>query len=101
LDYAFVTTDENGSASIRYYNHDGRLSHKAVVLRDAHGNITRSGRESPGHPVTWLWIYEYEYDAYGNWTKKMLMRGPPREGEVMSQPAEATYKTIEYHEKEE
>ncbi|MBN1919205.1 MAG: hypothetical protein JW889_14970 [Verrucomicrobia bacterium] len=101
VDYTVIETDDNGSTEVGHYQPTGSRRDKGVVLRDEHGNITKSGRQRPGEVLKWGWTYHYEYDGHGNWTRKAAGAEPRRAEDGPVIPTDSTCRTITYYETDE
>lgn len=63
---------------------------------DAGHAIERLQRDADGTPRS-REIYTYEYDAIGNWTKRMTLLMVIEGGKVTYEPVEITYRVIAYY----
>jgi hypothetical protein len=99
----------NGEVQIRYvykysgnereelvYAHDGSLNQRYIVVFDDKGNeIEETIFETRDGSVRYKYSYTYEFDAKGNWTKRVTSKTLTKDGKFV--PAYVTYRTISYY----
>ena len=78
------------------YGPNGSGSRKVSNLFDAHGNVTESSYDLASIGFYRRYSYTYEFDAQGNWTKKVTSQWVTKEGKSTFQPYLITYRTITY-----
>jgi YD repeat-containing protein len=64
---------------------------------DDRGNISEMTVRDDGNNILSKEVYTYEYDAIGNWTKRVAYVVIYAGGKVRQQPTEATYRNITYY----
>ena len=86
-----VTTQGRGGAltSRWVYAYDERENEREWVASNTDGSIQRKE------------VYTYEYDAQGNWVKRVTAEWIPAGEQGYLEPAEAIYRTITYYPQEE
>lgn len=79
------------------YNHDGSLLYRS--LYDERGMLLRLEKHhSLFNTDPEGWVYRYEYDRFGNWTKRVDLCGKVDDEESAMRPCGTTYCKITYHE---
>jgi hypothetical protein len=64
---------------------------------DDRGNVRETTRRDDSGKILSKEVYTYEYDALGNWTKMVASTVVYEGGRLTEQPAEITYRTINYY----
>ena len=64
---------------------------------DDRGNVHETTRRDDSGKILSKEVYTYEYDALGNWTKMVSSTVVYEGGRVTEQPAEITYRNINYY----
>jgi YD repeat-containing protein len=70
---------------------------KEEYAYDDKGNISEMTVRDSGNNILSKEVYAYEYDAIGNWTKRVTYVVVYEGGKVRQQPTEATYRNITYY----
>lgn len=70
----------------------GRLTHNY----DAHGNVTESFHDLEGDRFDRKYSYTYEFDAKGNWTRRVTSEWVTKEGKSFFEPYLVAYRKIAY-----
>lgn len=70
---------------------------KEEYAYDEKGNISEMTVRDEGNNVLSKEVYTYEYDAIGNWTKRVTYAVVYEGGKVRQEPTEATYRNITYY----
>jgi YD repeat-containing protein len=85
VDNSYFLVSSNAQTGKEEYAYDDRGNVSEMTLRDNNNNIL--GKE----------VYDYEYDAVGNWVKMLTSTVVYEEGRVSTRPTEVTYRTISYY----
>lgn len=64
---------------------------------DERGNITETTRRDDANKILSKEVYNYEYDALGNWVKMVASTVVYEGGRVTQQPVEISYRNINYY----
>jgi protein TonB len=75
----------------------GSLTGKEVYKYDARGNIIEMTLHDDGGTLLAKEVYNYEFDAVGNWVKMTTSVAVMEGGKVTFEPSEVTYRTISYY----
>jgi len=78
------------------YALNGSRIRKVSNLFDSHGNITESSHDLADDRFDSRYSYTYEFDAQGNWTKKVTSEWVTKDGKSTSRPYLITYRTLTY-----
>ena len=81
--YFLISADARIGREEYAHNEKGNVSE--VIVRDEAGSILSKE------------VYTYEYDAVGNWTKRVASTVIYEGGQVTPQPAEVSYRSISYY----
>jgi hypothetical protein len=101
----------SGQISIRYvykysgnqreelvYSADGSLNQRYVVVLDDKGNeIEETYFETRDGSVRAKYSYAYEFDAKGNWIKRVTSKSVTKDGKSSFVPESVNYRTITYY----
>ncbi|HEX8456431.1 MAG TPA: hypothetical protein VF656_03840 [Pyrinomonadaceae bacterium] len=80
------------------YSADGSLNQKYVYTLDDKGNeIEEIVYETKRNTVRNKYAFTYEFDAQGNWTKRVSTRWESKDGKEGYQPYSVYYRTITYY----
>ncbi|HEX8068400.1 MAG TPA: TonB family protein [Pyrinomonadaceae bacterium] len=74
----------------------GALTGKEVYKYDDRGNIVEMTLYNADGSVLSKEVYQYEFDAMGNWTKMMTSVAVVENGKLNFEPTEVTYRSISY-----
>ncbi|MBI3799068.1 MAG: hypothetical protein HY268_19150 [Deltaproteobacteria bacterium] len=105
------TYDEQGKriATTNYYTHGPALGiEKVVTTYDSQGNILElttyytekiidEDKEDRSIPPPAKRLYNYEFDAHGNWVKQIETRCLSETSQLVCEPFTVTYRTITYY----
>ena len=81
-----------------HYNADGSLDKKSVYLYNRKGFYDSITDYDDDCKVLCKRVYTYEYDSYGNWTKRTTLRQAANEtGEPSYERTYIDYRTIIYY----
>jgi periplasmic protein TonB len=75
----------------------GSLTGKEVYKYDARGNIIEMTLHNDDGTLLAKEVYNYEFDAVGNWTKMTTSVAMMEGGKVTFEPSEVTYRSISYY----
>jgi TonB family protein len=75
----------------------GAVTGKEVYQYDDKGNIVEMTLFKDDGTIASKEVYEYEYDAVGNWTKMTTSVAIIEGGKLAFEPTEVTYRTIAYY----
>jgi hypothetical protein len=89
------TYDDRGNRTVTTFNDDGPLVSKWIYVRDEAGNITEVIRYT-GNRIIGRRAYKYEFDAKGNWEKRIASKWVIREGRASFEPLDVVYRGITY-----
>jgi YD repeat-containing protein len=81
--YYLVASDAQAGREEYAYDEQGNLNE--MTVRDQNNNIVSKE------------VYNYEYDAVGNWTKRVTSTAIYEGGQVKQQPTEVTHRNITYY----
>lgn len=101
----------NGEVTIRYvykysgnqveklvYSADGSLNQHYVIVLDSKGNeVEETSFKPTDGSVDDKYSYNYEFDAKGNWIKRITSKLVSKDGKSSFVPEYVTYRTITYH----
>ena len=76
---------------------DDRLVSKGAFSYDAKGNRTKEVFSLPKGTVSAEYLYDYEFDAAGNWIKRTRSSLRPDSGQVDLEHSDVAYRTISYY----
>lgn len=80
------------------YSGDGSLSERLVSTFDDKGNkVEEAEFDTLDGPVRDKYSYAYEFDAKGNWTKRVTSKWVTKDGKSSFVPQYVNYRTITYH----
>jgi hypothetical protein len=80
------------------YSADGSLNQKYLSTLDGKGNeIEKVIYETKDNSIRGRYSYSYEFDAKGNWTKRVSSKWGAKEGKEGYQPYSVDYRTITYY----
>jgi hypothetical protein len=80
------------------YSRDGSLNRRVVATVDDKGNETEETEfEKLDGPSKDKYSYTYEFDAKGNWTKRVTLKWVTKDGKASSVPEYVSYRTITYY----
>ncbi len=74
----------------------GSLTGKEVYKYDAKGNIIEMTLFNTDNSILSKEVYQYEFDAMGNWTKMITSVAVIENGKLNFEPTEVTYRSISY-----
>lgn len=95
------TYDATGNLTeVITYGRAGTLSSRWVYTYDAKGNQTQWIEYRPDGSVSIKQTYTYEFDATGNWIKKVVSEVTTDGDEASLEPSEVIYRTITYYPEE-
>lgn len=80
----------------RLYNKQGLFARRAYTFA-ADANPTEEAEYDPKGALVGKQGYSYELDATGNWTKRITSAQGMSNGKPVTEPAEASYRTITYY----
>ena len=83
-------------AERRMYNKHGLFARRTYTY-GADGNATEEAEYDPKGVLVGKQSYSYELDPTGNWTKRITSGHGMSDGKPVSEPVEATYRTITYY----
>jgi len=80
------------------YSRDGSVHQRYVTIFDAKGNeVERTDFAPKDGSVREKYSYAYEFDAKGNWIKRVTSKRVTKDGKSSFVPAYTTYRTITYY----
>jgi len=92
------TYDSKGNKTEEdYYNADGSLEDKYIYTYDAKGNETEEAYYKADGSLHYKVSFIYEYDKFGNWTKKIISEEVSKFGKVYLEPRKVAIRTITYY----
>ena len=92
------TFDTKGNLTEKVeYKADGSLDSRIVRAYDAKGNLTEKVEYNAKGALAGKYIYTYEFDSTGNWTKRTESEWVTKFGKSYFEPSEALYRGITYH----
>jgi hypothetical protein len=80
----------------RLYNKQGLFARRTYTY-GADANAIEEAEYDPKGALVGKQTYSYELDATGNWTKRITSAQGMSNGKPVTEPAEATYRTITYY----
>ena len=89
--------DAKGRCTERRLNSKQGLFARRTYTFAADANPTEEAEYDPKGALVGKQTYSYELDATGNWTKRITSAQGMSNGKPVSEPAEATYRTITYY----
>src|SRR5437660_645265 len=94
-----TTYDQKGNRVDNAYflEAGGSLTGKEVYKYDDKGNIVEMTLHNDDGSLLAKEVYEYEFDAVGNWVKMTTSVAIIEGGRVTFEPSEITYRTISYY----
>jgi TonB family protein len=94
-----TTYDQRGNRVDNAYflEAGGSLTGKEVYKYDDKGNIVEMTLHNDDGSLLAKEVYEYEFDAVGNWVKMTTSVAIIEGGRVTFEPSEITYRTISYY----
>lgn len=81
-----------------HYDETGKLKTKLTRIYDVNGNLTELLNYNAANEATDQTVYDYEFDARGNWIKKTTTKTQASSSSSEMIPLEITYRTITYYE---
>ncbi len=80
------------------YSADGSLNQKYLYTLDDKGNeVEEVIYETKDNSVRSKYSYSYEFDAKGNWTKRVSSKWGTKDGKEGYQPSSVYYRTLTYY----
>ena len=81
-----------------FYSRDGSLNRRLVATVDDKGNkIEETEFQTPDGPVKNKYSYAYEFDAKGNWTKRVVSKWVTKDGKSSFVAEHILYRTLTYY----
>ncbi len=78
------------------YTAKGTMQRRDVFTNDPRGNHLSKAHYGPGNVLVSKKIYRYQYDAMGNWIKRVALSPKSLRGKSTLQPVEVQYRKITY-----
>jgi hypothetical protein len=87
---------ENRIIKTQRFDNEGKLEEEHTFTYDSNGNPIK---EQSYSDYGWIWdaLITYEYDAEGNWIKRVENTRKSEKGEKEYKPFSTTYRTIRYY----
>jgi len=94
-----TTYDQKGTRVDNAYflSAGGSLTGKEVYKYDERGNMVEMTLHNDDGSLLAKEVYNYEFDAVGNWTKMTTSVAVIEGGQISFEPSEVTYRTISYY----